>query len=113
ESGRSALKGELDELVRELRAKGARPVLVCAPFEFQVRKESADRSPEGALGMICSGLDLPYYPARPTLRHYLSERSSLKPAVFLRGDTFHLNAKGHELVAEDLFLSLERAGLLP
>ena len=54
-----------------------------------------------------------YFPARPALRQHLSERSSLKPSVFLRGDTFHLNAKGHELVAEDLFLTLERAGLLP
>jgi len=111
--GRAALRAELEELCLELRAKGARPVLLCAPFEFQVRKESADRSPESALGMISSGLDLPYFPARPTLRQYLSERASLKPSVFLRGDLYHLNATGHELVSEDLYLALERSGLLP
>ncbi len=63
--------------------------------------------------MICSGLDVTYYSVRPTLRHYLSERSSVKPSVFLRGDPCHLNAKGHELISEDLFFALEMSGLLP
>ncbi len=111
--GGSSLREGIAELTGEIRAKDASPVLLCFPYEFQVRVEDADRSPEGSLGMICAGLDIPYYAVRQTLGQYLAERSSLRPAVFLRGDPCRLNATGHELISEELFLTLESSGLLP
>jgi len=63
--------------------------------------------------MICDGLDVLYYSVRPTLQQYLAKNSSIRPAVFLRGDPCHPNAKGHELISGDLLLTLESSGLLP
>ena len=111
--GASSLRESIAELVGEIRATDSRPVLLCFPYEFQVRIEEADRSPEGSLGMICSGIDVPYYAIGPTLRQHLTERSSIRPAVFLRGDLCHPNRTGHELISEELFFVLESSGLLP
>jgi len=111
--GGSSLREGIAELVEEIRATNAHPALLCFPSEFQVRIAEADRSPQGSLGMICAGLDVPYYAVGPTFRQYLAERSSLRPAVFLRGDLFHLNRKGHELISLELFISLEHSGVLP
>jgi hypothetical protein len=111
--GGSSLREGIAELVEEIRATNAHPALLCFPYEFQVQIAEADRSPEGSLGMICSGLDVPYCAVGPTLRQYLAERSSLRPAVFLRGDLCHPNRKGHELISEELFIVLERSSLLP
>jgi len=111
--GGGSLRQEVATLIEKIRVTGAKPVLLAFPYEFQVRSVDADRSPEGSLGMICAGLDVPFLPIGPTFREHLVEKASFQPTLYLRGDLCHPNEKGHELIAEDLFLTLERASLIP
>lgn len=111
--GAADLRTQVATLVTEIRASGAEPVILCHPYEFQVRSADADRSPERSLQMICKGLNTPYLPVARAFRSYLAKSPKLHPALYLRGDLCHLNAEGHELIAEQLFLTLERAALIP
>jgi lysophospholipase L1-like esterase len=108
-----SIREELAPLVEEVRASGAKPVLLSFPYEFQLRSAAADLAPAGTLKMCCSGLDVPFLSMATTYRAYIQMESPGLAPLFQRGTLCQPTETGHEMVAESVLRLLEHEALLP
>ena len=91
-------KGYLADIVAGCRAADVEVAVFLFPYESQVVLESYETGPVDRLRAICEELDVPFVDLAQTFRDHVRSTSP-RPTLFLRGDRYHPNAKGYELVA--------------
>jgi len=109
----STTREELEPTIKAVRDSGAVPMILCLPYEFQLRNPTADRSPESTLKMCCAGLEVPFISMAPTFQNYILKESPGRAPLYQRGTLGQTTKKGHEMIAERVLASLELEDLLP
>ncbi len=103
--------GMLGQLVTNANACGARVALFLFPFEAMVYIDEFDRGPEQFVQALADRLQVGFVDVPQAFRLELAERGR-GTELFIRGDRYHPNAAGYELVARTALQRLEALGWL-
>lgn len=90
---------------------GARTALFLFPYESQVYLSSYDRTPIDRLRALCDEIGIPFVDLAEPFREAAREPGR-DGGLFLRGDRYHPNPTGYELVAQQVIDQLEATGWL-
>ena len=99
-------RGTLMEIRDLCSGHGAVPVVFLFPYESQVLLESFDRGPIQRLSALCGELGLPFVDLTKAFR---AEARGTDPMteLFIKGDHYHPNPAGYEIVAREVGKRLE------
>ncbi len=99
-------RGTLMEIRDLCSGHGAAPVVFLFPYESQVLLESFDRGPIQRLSALCGELGLPFVDLTKAFR---AEARGTDPMteLFIKGDHYHPNPAGYEIVAREVGKRLE------
>ncbi len=101
----------LQQLVSSADACGARVALFLFPFEAMVAIEEFDRGPERFVAELAQRLGVGFVDVPEAFRQELARRGR-GAKLFIRGDRYHPNPAGYELVARTVVERLAELGWL-
>jgi len=103
--------GFFGRLVETARANGARVAIFLFPFEAMVVVDGFDREPELFVRELAQRQDVAFVDVPEAFRARLGGEDGAR-RLFIRGDRYHPNPHGYEVVARTLFERLGELGLL-
>jgi lysophospholipase L1-like esterase len=98
-------------LVESARASGARVAIFLFPFESMVVVEGFDREPERFVRDLAARHEVAFVDVPEAFRAELAARGG-DQRLFIRGDRYHPNPRGYEVVARTLLERLAELGYL-
>ena len=98
------------KLIELCRQRQIPLVVVCFPFEFQLKMNEGDDYPQRALERFCKQQRVSFLDLLPAMRRELATTGQRKP---LFTDGCHLSPAGHALAAKRIVEFLHREGLFP
>ena len=103
--------GILRSIVEEVRAAGAEVAIFLFPFENMVYVDDYDPGPVETVRQMCAELEVPFIDMVERFRAYAHEVDPPRE-LFLRGDRYHPNPKGYEIVAATVLEAAREGGWL-
>jgi len=99
------------DVVRTAQDSGAEVALFLFPYESMVYLDEYNDSPGERLQRIVEKLDVPVIDVAGRFREEV-RKSAPPEQLFLRGDRYHPNARGYEVVADEVLKTIVRSGWL-
>jgi lysophospholipase L1-like esterase len=103
-------KGFLKDIRDRVAAQGGRTMVLLFPYESQLYLTNFDTTAIDRLNTLCEELDLPFV---DLAQSFLNDSKVTGETYFLRGDRYHPNPRGYEVVAQAVMDKLKERSWLP